>query len=387
MGREPRNDTLRSREFERILLIKPSALGDVIHTIPVLVQLRARYPTARIDWLITPENAEMVRHHPGLTQVITFPRGELARIGRSWSATIGICRLLAALRRNRYDLVIDMHGQLRSALFTLATGAPVRIGFDRPRHRAHDTETKESSTGPWQHGWSGAREGAWLAYSHRIPVPTLDVHAVDRYLWLGGLLGFDDRPPDFRIYLSPEDEAQADRLLPEQGPGARPLAVLVPGTIWPTKHWRPEGFAEVGRHYREKGFDVAIAGTARERELCRAIAATCPGSHDLSGRTTPAGLAALIRRSTICVTNDSGSMHLAVALDRPVVSIFGPTDPVRIGPYGRPSAVVRANLTCSPCHLRWLWNCPHDHRCMHEVTSRMVVERAEQILGQIPSRA
>src|SRR3954466_5447342 len=122
---------LPTRPFQRILLIKPSAVGDVVHTLPLLVKLRARYPEARIDWLVTPENADLVRHHPGLSNTLEFPRHEFARFGRSWAATLGPLRLLGRLARRRYDLVVDMHGQFRSAVLALATRAPVRIGFDR----------------------------------------------------------------------------------------------------------------------------------------------------------------------------------------------------------------------------------------------------------------
>src|SRR5437868_7364145 len=101
----PKIGSLAFRQFERILLIKPSAFGDVLHTLPVLVKLRARYPSARIDWLITPENAELVRYHPALSNAVSFPRRDLARIGRSWSAAVGLWRLLRRVRNGRYDLV------------------------------------------------------------------------------------------------------------------------------------------------------------------------------------------------------------------------------------------------------------------------------------------
>ncbi|HJT78456.1 MAG TPA: hypothetical protein VJ739_14730, partial [Gemmataceae bacterium] len=115
---------LRDRDFRRILLVKPSAVGDVIHTVPVLVKLRARYPQARIDWLLTPPIAELIGRHPALSNVLLFARNEFARFWRSWSATSGLLRLAADIRRARYDLVIDLHGQFRSAIFGLASGAP-----------------------------------------------------------------------------------------------------------------------------------------------------------------------------------------------------------------------------------------------------------------------
>jgi lipopolysaccharide heptosyltransferase I len=373
---------LQSAEFSRILLIKPSALGDVVHTIPVLVKLRRRYPRARIDWLITPENAEIVRSHPALSNVVLFSRRDFSRRGHRWRALLAFFDLLKQIRSAKYDLVIDMHGQVRSAFFTLVSGAPARMGFDRPIKRALTVSAEHDLRNIPSHGWRGAREGSWIAYTHRVPIPTLDVHAIDRYLWIAPLLGLDDDPPDLTIHLSTETLRNAERLLDEHGVSAsKPLVVLVPGTIWETKHWTIEGFAGVARQFLHDGFAVALAGTTRDQPRCRQIAAAAPGTCDLSGKTTPGDLAALIRRAEVAVTNDSGSMHLAASLGKPMVSIFGPTNPVHIGPYQRPESVVRLDLPCSPCNYRRLSQCPFDHACMKQVTSAMVVERARKILS------
>jgi lipopolysaccharide heptosyltransferase I len=374
--KNPGAPALQSTEFSRILLIKLSGLGDVVHALPVLVKLRARYPRARIDWLITPENAELVRFHPALSNVVPFARGDFAKRGRRWRAVVAFLHLLMQIRHAKYDLVIDLQGQARSAFFTLVSGAGVRIGFDRP--------VKDVS----RHGWRGAREGSWIAYTHRLAIPTLDVHAIDRYLWLGPLLGLDDNAPDLTIHLSSQTARNVQRLLEKHGvPASKALAVLAPGTIWETKHWTIEGFAAVAREFLRDGFAVAVAGTKRDQALCRQIAAAAPGSFDLSGNTTPAELAALIRRAEVCVTNDSGAMHIAAALGKPMVTVFGPTNPVRVGPYQRPESVVRVGLPCSPCNYRWLSQCPFDHACMKQVTSTMVIERARKILGTARSHA
>ena len=350
--------SIASQSFQRILLIKPSAVGDVVHTLPVLVKLRQRYPDAQIDWLIRPEIADLVRFHPALSNVVLFDRRGLARFGRNWSATVGLFRLLNQIRRERYELVVDLHGQLRSAMFTLASRAPYRVGFER------------------------TREGAWVSYSHRIPLPTMEAHAADRYLWLGQVLGFDAAGADFTIHLPQAADEGAARLLAEQRLLGRPLAVLVPGTVWETKHWRIEGFAEVARRLQARGYGVALAGSSKDRPRCRLVAEAAPGVGDLSGKTTLAEMIALVRRAALCVTNDSGSMHIAVALGRPVVSVFGPTNPLRTGPYGRPLAVVRAEVECSPCYLRKLSRCPHDHLCMQQVTSAMVLDRLAQLQSE-----
>ena len=373
---------LQSTEFSRILLIKPSALGDVVHTIPVLVKLRARYPNARIDWLITPENADIVRCHPALSNVVLFARRDFSKRGMRWRALVSFFDLLKQIRRAKYDLVIDMHGQLRSAFFSLVSGAHVRIGFDRPIKRGVTVSAEHDLRNVPSHGWRGAREGSWIAYTHRVSIPTLDVHAIDRYLWVGPLLGFDDDPPDLTIHLSSDTVRNVEQLLEEHGVTPdMPLIILVPGTIWETKHWTIEEFAGVARQFLHDGFAVALAGTMRDQERCRQIAAAAPGTCDLSGKTTPAELAALIRRAELAVTNDSGSMHVAASLGKPMVSVFGPTNPVHIGPYQRPESVVRVDLPCSPCNYRRLSLCPFDHACMKQVTPAMVVERVRKIVA------
>jgi heptosyltransferase I len=371
---------LRSRDFRKILLIKLSAVGDVIHTIPVLNKLRRRYPSAQLDWLVTPAIAELLRHNPAITNVIEFAREDWSR---PWTPApfVSYTRLAAKLRANAYDLVVDMHGQFRTAVFALATGAPVRIGFDRPRARVWDASPRTFSAEARKHAWQGAREGSWLAYTDHIPVPTLDQHAVDRYLSVGPILGFEEGPPDFSFPIPPAASANIESLLRRHDIAGAPLVVMAPGTIWETKHWGTDKFAEVARHFLQKGFAVALMGSRRERTVCEEVARLAPGSVDVAGETTLTELAALVRRSAISVTNDSGPMHLAVALGRPVVSVFGPTDPIWIGPYGRADAVLRAGVPCSPCLLRQLSRCRYDHVCMENVSAPAVIERMERVLG------
>jgi ADP-heptose:LPS heptosyltransferase len=153
--------------------------------------------------------------------------------------------------------------------------------------------------------------------------------------------------------------------------------LMAPGTNWQTKHWYGERFAEVARHLIRNGREVVLIGSEREQTTCRNVAARAPGVVDLCGQTTLSELAALIRRSAGCVTNDSGPMHLAVALDRPVVTVFGPTDPLWIGPYRRSGAVLKADPPCSPCYLRELRRCRYDHVCMQAVSADAVIARIE----------
>jgi len=377
---------LTGRDFEKILLIKLSAMGDVVHTIPLFNALRRRYPEARIDWLTTPAIAELLRHNPAIDSVIEFSRDGWAEPWRL-KPFVDAARLVATLRATGYDLVLDMQGQLRSAVFAFASGAPARIGFDRPRAGIWQSSPRQITAQARKHAWQGAREGSWLAYTHHIALPTLDLHPVERYLGVGAMLGLHDGAPDFSFPIPPEAATRIEGLLDYYGIANANVVAIAPGTNWETKEWRREGFAEVARHFLQKRYAVALVGSERERAVCEAVAALAPGAVNLAGETTLPELAALLRGAAMTVTNDSGPMHLAVALDRPVVSIFGPTDPVWAGPYRRDGAVLRVDLPCSPCYLRELRRCHFGHACMADVSAAAVIERAEAILAKSPARA
>jgi lipopolysaccharide heptosyltransferase I len=375
---------LATIEFRKILLIKLSALGDVINSVPVLHKLRRRYPCARIDWVLRPAIGELIRHHPAASNVILLDR-DAWKGGWTdkWRLLAGLTKLVSELRSTRYDLVIDLQGQLRTAFLALATGAPVRIGFDRPRPEIQ-ARSRRLPPGAFRHGWTGAREGSWVAYSHHIGIATLDAHAVDRYLRIGPMLGLDEDPADFSFPIPADAAARMDDLLLRRGIAghARESRVLLiaPGTIWETKHWLPARFAEVASHFLGKGWVVLLAGSRRERSVCDEVERGARGAVNLAGETTLPELAALIQRAGLCLTNDSGPMHLAVALKRPVVSIFGPTDAVWIGPYGRLDATLSSDVPCRPCYLRELRKCPHDHACMRGISATAVIERLEGLI-------
>ncbi len=370
---------LRSQDFKKILLIKLSAVGDVVQTIPVLNKLRKRYPKARLDWLVTPAIAELLQNNPAITNVIEFERQEWSSPWR-WTPFANAARLIARLRAAEYDLVLDLQGQLRSAIFAFASGAAVRIGFDRPNAKLWDASPRQLPELARKHAWQGAREGSWLAYTDHIRLATLDVHAVDRYLGVGPMLGLDGDAADFSFPIPPEATTRIDGLKDYYDIAKTKLIAMAPGTIWNTKQWRSEAFAEVARYFLQQNFAVTLIGSDRERAVCEEVARLAPGVVNLAGETTVSELAALIRGATICVTNNSGPMHLAVALGRPVVSVFGPTDPIWAGPYGRDGAVLQAGLPCSPCYLRQLSRCAHDHACMKEVSAPAVIERMEKML-------
>ena len=350
---------LSARGFERILLVKPSSLGDIIHALPLLHGLRERYPDARIDWLVSTAFVPLLENHPDLTGVIPFDRRRYGRLGRSLSATRDFMRFVWGLRANRYDLVVDIQGLFRTGFLSWMTRASTRIGF------------------------SSAREYGWVFYNYRIDTPDPNQHAVDRNCRVAELLGFADVPVRFDLALRDEQHVRAASILQDAGVGEGDrLVMVVPGARWDTKMWLPERVAEtIDALQREDGVRCVLLGAPDEVDLIKRITVACRTEPvDLAGRTTVAELAPLIARANVVLCQDSAAVHLACALDRPLVCITGPTNALRTGPYRRLNDVVRMDLDCSPCYLRRLSQCPHHHRCMSELDASTVLDAVRRAL-------
>ncbi len=298
----------------RILLIRPSALGDVCRSVPVAAALRRAHPHARIDWMVQRGFEDAVRHHPAVDAVVPFDRralGAQLRAGRLTDTRA----LLRDLRRAGYDTVIDAQGLARSAVFMLATRAPVRIGYRQ------------------------AQEGAWLAANRRVDAPRT-MHTVDRMLRLAAAAGADTASPDLRLHADPDLLAQTIAEHPE------PYAVVAPTSRWPSKRWPDDRFAALARALLDERLveRVLVVGAPGERDQCPAcldLAATHPRVTDRVGSTSVGALLALIARAAIVVANDSAAVHMAVGFNRPTVALYGPTDTARVGPYRRDADVLQ----------------------------------------------
>lgn len=354
---------LAGRDFRHILLIKPSSPGDIIHALPVLHGLRRRYPAAHLAWLVASPFAELIAVDPALDEVVPFDRKRFGFLGRSIRVTGEFLTFLRELRGKRFDLVIDLQGLFRSGFLAMASGARTRIGF------------------------AASRELAWMFYTDRIPSSPPDTHAAERNWRVAGMLGFSDGPMDFTVHLTAEDRAAAEALRAEaQGRAGERYAVLVPGTRWETKVWAPRRFGELAALIRERhGLSSLLVGGAGDGPAAREVVAASGGAAvDLCGRTTLRQAAALIERAAVVVTADSTPMHLAVVMNRPLVALFGPTNPRRTGPYGRLNDVLRVDLPCSPCYYRRLRQCPHDHACMAGLEAEAVSLRIAAALSTRP---
>lgn len=347
--------SLASIEPEKILLIKPSAIGDVVHTLPILNLLRRRWPKAHITWMLTPLCAELLQNNPQLDDIVLFHRRQLGRGWRDPQATAGLWKFTTGLRKRKFDLVVDLQGLFRSGYLAWRSGAPVRVGF------------------------AEAREGATLFYTHRVPDAAGERdplrkghrHAVERYLDLAAALGCGRGPVEFPLYLTDAEKQWATQVTAD----IQPFALLIPGSVWPTKRWPAQRFADLALQLRAMhGLKIVTAGSENERELAEQINPDL----NLAGQTNLRQLIALINAAKIVIANDSGPMHIAVALQRPLVTLFGPTNPELTGPYGRLDHVARLNIPCSPCFSR---KCSHIS-CLNLLSTEPVAEMAREQLAR-----
>lgn len=299
---------------QRILIVRPSALGDVCRSVPLLVSLRRAFPAARIDWLVQKGFEGAVEAHPALLRngggVVLFDRkryGEWFNPAAQWD----MVRWVGGLRRARYDLVVDAQGLLRSGLITLATGAPVRVGF------------------------AGAREGGAMGYTHKVEVSER-LHTVEQ------MLALLTSPPlaieavrDLRLYSRAEEREAARRQVGADGGGR--YVVLAPTSRWASKQWPDERYVEVARDLlANRGVDrVVIVGGHGEESQVPALCAWAGGEAralNLIGRTSVPRLMAVVEGSVLLIGSDSAAVHMAVGFDRPCVALYGPTDVARVGP-------------------------------------------------------
>ncbi|MCL5024616.1 MAG: glycosyltransferase family 9 protein [Nitrospirae bacterium] len=302
----------------KILLIKPSSLGDIFHSLPVLDALHHCFPEAKIHWVVARGLEGVLEGHPMLEKLWIINKDEWKKITRIQTTVAEVRRLFAQLKAERFDCVIDLQGLLRSGIIAKATGARMRIGF------------------------AEAREGSSLFYTHKVKGGR-DIHAVERYLKTASFLGCDTKL--VRFPFLPMEESPGDGL-PVDGE----YAVMVPGARKPVNRWPAARFGELAARLPLK---TVVVGSRADSILAEeAVAASDGRAVSLAGKTDIRGLIRVIRGARFIVSNDTGPMHIAAALGIPVFALFGPANPIRTGPYGDGHTVIRKEIPCSPCYKR-----------------------------------
>jgi lipopolysaccharide heptosyltransferase I len=333
----------------RILIVRLSALGDVIHGLPVACALREAYPDATLGWVVEGRNADLVEGHPALDHVICVPR-------RWWKSPRTVFDLRRRLRALEFEVAIDLQCLTKSAVAAKLSGAPRRIGK------------------------AGADGRELSRLFHNELVEAGGRHVIDHYLEMLRPLGVKSPRVRFDLPERDADGRTADAILAAEGLAAKRFAILNPGAGWPSKVWPAERYGEVGRRLPAvHGLpSVAVWGVPAEKPLAEAIVASSHGAVRLAPATNILELAALCRRAALFVGSDTGPMHLAVAVETPTVSLHGPSRAEWCGAYGRHN--VRLQVSYDSGGAEKMRRA--DDSAMRAITVEMVSAACGEALGR-----
>ncbi len=338
-------------DFKNILIIKPSSIGDIIHTLPFLKAIRKSYPASKISWLINSGLDDLIASNPYLNEVILFERKRWSGFGGIISKLKELTKFIKEIKSRRFDAVIDLQGLFRSGIISYFSGAEYRIGF------------------------GNARELSPFFYNHKITPPSKEMHAVDRYLLIAEELGADIiSEKDFTINVPKDEVKYVDSLIDKKGH----LIIINPSARWQTKRWPIKRYAELADAiYSELKIQTVLIGSKEDEDRVTELSSiTNSKPINLCGKTSLLQLAALLKRADLLITNDSGPMHISTAVGTPVVALFGPTRPKRTGPYGDGHIVIQKDIPCIGCLKK---SC-NDLRCMEAITINDVLSAVKRVL-------
>lgn len=336
-----------SRLPKKILIVKPSSLGDIVHSLPFLDAVKTTFPDAKIHWVVAKGLEGLLEGHPMINRLWIINKDKWKDLGRIRETISEVRTLSSELKKESYDITIDLQGLLRSGLITRATKAPVRIGF------------KE------------AKEGGNLFYTHRVEGGR-DIHAVDRYLKIAATLGCETGDVRFPMPLF-KDSEKIQQIKKKTGN----YAVIVPGARKKANRWPAEKYGALAARFNIRSL---IVGSASDREISEIIE-TGSGMKaiSLAGKTDLKELISILRNAKYVISNDTGPMHIAAAFGVPVIAVFGPANPARTGPYGKNHIIVKADVPCAPCYKR---NCKNT-LCMDAISVDMVYNAIPEKLREV----
>lgn len=337
-------------EYKNILIIKMSALGDVMHALPCAAALRELYPNAKIRWIVHPQFAAFVPQPPYVDEVIYFDKQAFTKMPIKEKIK-AFLHMRSFLRSFKFDLVIDLQGLFKSAVVAWMTGCKNKIGYN------------------------DMREGSGFI-SKAVHGANDKGHIVQQYLDVIRYLGSKVEEPFFPMPELPEEKEKMQQLLKESFPKAvkEDLAVLVPGAGWVTKEWPAEYFIKLAQYLIKQGKYIILAGGKAEIEKCEQIEVALPKDEvlNLAAKTNLKELAALMGSVGLCIGGDTGPVHIAAAMDCRIIALFGASSGHRAGPYGKKVTIISTTEECAPCFKR---KCPLNKNCMEKITVADVIAK------------
>jgi len=317
---------INKEKIKKVLIVKPSSLGDIIHVFPAFEFLKTNLPNAKFDWVVNPNFKDVLSClGEGIDRKIIFDRKRF----KSRHFFSVFFKLVQDVRKEQYDLVIDFQGLMRSSLVTFLARSKMKVGFFDVREKL-----------------------AVYAYKEKVKVPPILKHAIEKNIYLASKsIGLSYELPNYK--LIPEsitNESFKQINLPEK------FIVIAPGARWPSKMWPTSFFAKIADEITSKlpNISILIIGSSSEIEIANKLITLCNIAKPISfaGLTTLQELIYILSRSTLLLTNDSGPMHIAAALRCDVAALFGPTSPEKTGPFWEWNRVFSPEAGCTLCMKR-----------------------------------
>lgn len=346
------NEVNINMSIKNILVVKLSAIGDVIHALPVSYALKETFPDAKVTWVVEPPAYDLLTNNPYIDNVIVFEKKKFKSIG---GFIKNLPSFSAELKKIKYDVALDLQGLGKSAAIAYLSGAPLKLGCCNMRELSD-----------------------WV--SRPVCGPNQNGHIVERYLDVVRALGCKVEKVVFPVTITEKETDVATKLMLQAGMDIKnPYVVLAVGANWPNKRWPTELYAAlVDALYAKEIIPVVIGGGVIDSRLVSEIneKAEIPAV-DLVGKTTLKQLAYIIKESKAVVGGDTGPMHLAAGLGKSVVMIMGPTDMNRNGPYGQAQNAIEITRTCKHC---WKRKCRFNIDCLEEITVGQVMDQLQTIM-------
>lgn len=345
-----------------ILIVKLSAIGDVIHTLPALNAVRNYYPNANITWLVEEDAAPLVQGHKALDRVLVSKRKRWLKALQSPSflnVLKEVYGFIKNLRDTHYDMIIDFQALLKSGILIALARGQRKIGYGKGlEHMEH----------------------SYIFLNDRIPAVDMEIHALSRGMMLLNAVGIPTNEIEYNLPVSHYDRKKINEVLRSHGINEfEPFIAVNPMAKWESKLWPVDRFIQLSDIIIDRyGITVVFTGSSGDRLLIdRIISDMNHRAVNLSGKTTLMELAALYEKAALVISTDTGPMHLAAAVGTPVVALFGPTAPWRTGPYGSGHQVIRPESECAPCFKRHCQTCD----CMAQISVDRVFDEVSKIIG------
>lgn len=337
----------------KILVVLHGSIGDVTRALPLAGMLRRAFPRAFLGWSVEPPCAPLLQGNPAIDEVLIFDR-------KHWWKSAG--PFLGRIRAAKFDLALDLQRILRSGVISWWSRAPRRVGFHR----------------------RDSKEGNWLFNNEHIGAFGDEIPKLEHYLKFADHLGIDRTPPEWDFHLSADERIAAERHVAHL---SRRFAVLFVGTRWPSKQWFPAQMTACVERLSDRfNLDAVLLGGKDEQSIAAEVAADSQRAlMNLTGKTTLREAIALIQKAVLAIGPDTGLMHIAAAVETPVISLWGATDPVRTGPHRFAELVLRGTAPCAPCRRR---TCPIGRICLSSIGAEQIEAKISAALqGRVPTEA